>query len=362
MKNKRLFKYKSFVFLVIFSLLFSFSPFFPIQKQAKAIGTLVDAKDTISDSDRGAIARHIITFKTASTTLSGGYFDARLDPNFGDTWVVGDITCSSGTPTKAAARTARCTLAADMSAGQLVTITINNVINPDPGEGNIQSYLIYLTAYSSGALQEQVDLRVAIIDDVVVTAKVSSNLTFRIGNIATSTAINGVTTTGFGATSSLAFGTLSTTASSTLGQQLFVTTNADDGYIVTVEQNHELLSNASSTINSFNNSQDFTGSTTPGAWAIPAGTLDSYNTYGHMGLTVDDSDLNSLGGYSDFTGNKFAGLNNVNPMTIMHHDGPSDGSTQNKGTAKVAYSIQITSLQEAGEYTNTLTYICTPTF
>jgi hypothetical protein len=154
---------------------------------------------------------------------------------------------------------------------------------------------------------------------------------------------------------------LNTAASSTLGQALRVTTNADEGYIVTVEQDHDLVSNSSTTINSFNNSPDYTGTTTPETWTQPLNLLDKYHTYGHMGLTTDDADLSTFS-YSDFTGSQYAGLNNTDLMVIMHHDGPSDGNTQNKGYIKIAYTIEIASLQEAGDYTNTLTYICTPTY
>jgi hypothetical protein len=49
-------------------------------------------------------------------------------------------------------------------------------------------------------------------------------------------------------------------------------------------------------------------------------------------------------------------------MVVMHHDGPADGSTDNKGAANVAYTAEITALQEAGDYESTLTYIATPTF
>lgn len=44
-------------------------------------------------------------------------------------------------------------------------------------------------------------------------------------------------------------------------------------------------------------------------------------------------------------------------------NGPADGSTAHQGRTRVGYKIQIGSLQEAGtDYTNTLTYVATPTF
>jgi hypothetical protein len=124
-----------------------------------------------------------------------------------------------------------------------------------------------------------------------------------------------------------------------------------------------MTSDSGSTINSFNNSQDGTGSTTPGAWAGPSNILDITNTYGHMGMTSDDE---TLSGGDDFnaTGAEayYVGFNATDPVEVMYHTGPADGSTPNKGLANVAYTTEITELQEAGDYENTLTYICTPQY
>jgi hypothetical protein len=359
MKNKNTKKY--IIFILLFSLLFSFVQ---APKQVSA-SSLADAKDTLSTSHRGSIATHTINFKTNTTTPTGGSFDVELDANFGDIVAVGNISCSTGTPTWVSTEVARCLLTNNVPASTS-SITITGVANPLPAFETPTSYFVYLRSYSvvGGAVLERSDVKVAIIDHVVVSAKVTATLVFTISNVPTSTVINGQTMTNFGATSSLNFNTLVPNATSSLGQRLNVTTNADDGYTVTVEQDHELLSNSSSTINSFNNSPDYTGSTTPTGWADPTGILDAYYTYGHMGLTTNDSDLSSLSGYanSDFTGGKFAGLNWTNPKPIMHHNGPSDGTTQNAGVAMVAYAVKITALQEAGDYTNILTYICTPTY
>lgn len=360
MKNRKQKKY--IIFILLFSFIFSFAQ---LPKNAEA-SSLSDVKDTLSTSHRSAVATHTINFTTATTTPNTGYFEVVLDPGFQDSFVEGDITCSTGTPQKPGVRTARCIMTADVPATADHTITINNVVNPETGIETPTSYFVYIKTYSAAGatLLEKADIKVAIIDHVVVTAKVTATLIFTISNVATGTVINGTAMTNFGATSSLNFNTLNVYATSSLGQRLNVTTNADDGYTVTVEQDHELLSNSSSTINSYNNSQDYTGSTTPGGWADPTGTLDYYHTYGHMGLTTDDADLSSLSGYanSDFTGGLWAGLNWTNPKPIMHHDGPSDGTTQNAGKIMVAYAIKVTALQEAGDYTNTLTYICTPTY
>jgi hypothetical protein len=182
-------------------------------------------------------------------------------------------------------------------------------------------------------------------------------LTFGIApvNPASSTnSVNGITVTSTSTPTALSFGTLDPNASSTVAHHLTVTTNADSGYAVTIEQGGELSNAAGATINSFNNSEDGVGSTTPQPWEAPHANLDDDWTYGHMGITSDDEQL--------FTGAQFIGLNSSDPFTVMSHGGPADGTTQSIGSARVAYSVQISALQEAGDYTANLTYICTPTY
>jgi hypothetical protein len=74
-----------------------------------------------------------------------------------------------------------------------------------------------------------------------------------------------------------------------------------------------------------------------------------------MGITSDDTNY--------FGSNLWAGDILVTPRAIYTHNGPVDGTTTGEGTTRVGYQIEISNLQEAGQdYTNTLTYIATPTF
>jgi hypothetical protein len=356
--------------LVIVIILLSMMAMYSYMPDARA-ASITDARDRLTDSDIGVMSGHIISFTTSVPLLVNDRIDVNF-PNDGNPFgnlTSAAFTCPSGTASSAPdAFTIRCTVGGGgLTAGaHVITATTTN---PSSAAFNPGKTLEILTtnALSSHTMREHVFVMVAILSSVTVTAKVTDTLNFIITGLATSTIVNGVATTGSTSPSAINFGTLVVGASSTLGQQLQVTTNADDGYSVTVEQDHELLSNSGSNINSFNNSQDNTGSTSPTTWVAPFGTLDVYNTYGHMGLTTDDADLSTIsgGGFglgADFTGSKYAGLYGSSTMIIMAHNGPADGNTQNKGMAKIAYSVLITPLQEAGDYTNTLTYICTPQY
>ena len=200
------------------------------------------------------------------------------------------------------------------------------------------------------------DTRVAILSHVTVTASVDTSFTFTVTGLPSGTAINGVTTSTTTSATAIAFGTLdpSANASTTAGQRLNVTTNATNGFTVTVKENQHLLSSTGADIDNFKDGAD---TATPTVWTYPLGTLGSENTYGHFGVTSSD-DINT----SEFSGAKFVG-NIVAPRAVFSHNAPSDGTTLGVGQADVAYKIAITSLQEAGtDYTNTLTYVATPTF
>lgn len=341
---------KLIVAIIIFSMMAMYGSV-PLASAA----SLTLAKDVLSDSDLSATATHTVTFTHAINPGAGGYFEVTLPAPFGN---ITTGTCSGGGATSSpTTETFRCTYAGGI-AGGANTITITNVTNPVAAG----SQLILIRTYNSSAVeQEKADVMVAIIDDVTMTATVSATLAFTIAGTSTSAVINGVPVSNNSTATTTPFGTLTVGATSTVGQDLTVTTNADNGYIVTVEQNDELTNTTGSNINSFDNATDGTGTTTPKAWENPDGILDSDWTYGHMGLTINDA--TNVGG-SDYTtgGPLFSGLNGTSTTQVMSHTGPADGVTQNKGKASVLYQVQIHALQEAGDYTSTLTYICTPTY
>jgi len=348
-------KTKSRVALVAFLVFSLLAVYFQLNVISRVeAASLTNAKVTLSDSDLSATATSTVQFTIGVALYENEYAQVVYPSQFSLTGA--SVTCPSNMTASSTGQIVECVVDAGqtIATSSALTITMKNVVNPS----SAGSYTINIyTRESDGTEKESSNVKVYIIDDVTVTASVDASLTFTVSGVDSGTVINGVTTTGSSTATSLAFGTLNTSASSTLGQQLTVSTNATNGYVVTVQQDQELTSAAGANINSFNNSPDGTGSTTPVAWEAPRGELDNTYTYGHMGLTTDDSD-SGLG----FDGSKYAGLNSTDPMTIMKHNGPADGSTQNKGLAKVAYTIEITDLQEAGDYQNTLTYICTPTY
>ncbi len=197
----------------------------------------------------------------------------------------------------------------------------------------------------------------AVLPAVTVTAAVDTTLTFTVTGVASGQSVNGTTTSTTTTSTAIGFGVLASGTPVVAAQDLAVTTNAQNGFIVTVRETQNLTSSNGADIDLF---QDGSATATPIAWTSPTASLGVENSYGHFGLTSDDADLNS----GEFIANKWAGnFFSTTTRTIFSHTGPSDGTTQNVGRARIGYQIQVSSLQEAAtDYSNQLIYVCTPTF
>jgi hypothetical protein len=343
---------------------------------------LTSISDTLSDSDVSVVSDHTIVFTVPTSTLNGVQAGETITVTFPggfdlSTVTFGDIDFSidgvdqtlaaadSGAVWGAAVATQVLTLTSDsgtVSAAEVIEIKIgtnasggaNQIVNSTAG-----SHEIVVTA---GAIDVG-KTRVAIIDNVFVTAIVDTAFNFVIGNTATNTEVisGGATTTGFGGTTTIDFGKLVAGVPEILAQTLQVTTNSRNGFVVTVQNDGNLKSSTGAIIDNFLEGSDIADTGTD--WASPVPVITDYTSWGHWGLASNDDDLNSLGGFygAEFGTSYIAA--STTAREVFHHDGPSDGSTDDKGLVNVWYQIEITPLQEAADdYTTTLTYIATPTF
>jgi hypothetical protein len=337
---------------------------------------LTFVSDTLTDSNVSVVSNHTIQFTLASTSagvIAGGNLTVTFPAGFNlGSVAFGDIDMLVNGAQQTLAASAASGVWGVAVAGQVLTITSNNttiaasstviikigtnatsgatgvnrITNPTAG-----SYELVITAGASDTGRT----RVAIINNVQVSAIVNTSFTFTIAGLATSTSVNGTTTTGSSTATKLAFGVLTAGQQKILAQQLSVTTNAQHGFVVTVQQDQNLQSANGADIDGF---KDGAYTNTPTAWTSPTNVITNENTWGHWGLTSEDSDLNS-----DEFGTALFVAASTSPRQVFSHTGPADGTTTDKGTTKVGYEIEITPLQEAADdYTNVLTYIATPTF
>jgi hypothetical protein len=314
--------------------------------------SLTSASDLLSSSDRSVVATNTLSFYVhpgATALVAGDSINVTFPAGFSNITAVGQITCPGGMGVAMSAKVATCNVVGPYSGS--TTVIVAGLTNP----AVVGSQTIQVTTVHAAATVESVNVMVAITDHVTVSASVPSTLSFVISPLATSTTINGAVTTGASATTTIGFGNLVVGTSSIIGQQLSVTTNANYGYMVTVDQNQDLTSMSGTTIHAF---KDSVASTTAQAWTSPLGTIDVPTTYGHLGVTSDDTQLST----NQFGANTWKGFVSSNPMEVMYHTGPVNGAVQGKGTTSVAYRVEISPLQAAGDYTNTLTYVATPIY
>jgi len=185
----------------------------------------------------------------------------------------------------------------------------------------------------------------AIDDSSIVTATVPSSLTFTVAGVSSGAACANsggnasVTTT----SSTIPFGTYTGAATKIACQTLTVSTNATNGYVVTVEQNQVMTSGGGDTMKAFSGTYG-----TPTTWATPPGL----GTESYFGFTTDDTD------YSNFQTAKYGSFAaDETPYNIAVETDPVADEVN-----VMSYQLEVTDLQESGIYTNNIMYVATAIF
>lgn len=354
---------------------------FPVLRFAEA-ANVTSFSNTLSDSAPSVVSDHTIVFTTPTGVANGEtitldfsdgpFVVGSVDHTDIDVETTGDFSVAAdctGTDEVSAAFGGT-TLTLTLCAGDGAAIAANGTTTIEIGlnatadaTGDAQltnpaagSYQIPLTAGSA----DTGETRVAIVDAVTVTATVDTIFTFTVNAVAGGTSVNTSDTTGGPTTpTTIPFGELEADTASTAAQNLEVSTNASNGFVVTVAADQQLQSANGADIDGF---VDGNYTTTPTAWASPSASPTLENEWGHWGLSSDDATLTA--GLSDLYsgGDSFVSAS-TSPVEVFRHDGPTDGSVSGEGTANVIYKVEVTALQEAADdYTATLTYVATPVF
>ena len=347
---------------------------------------ITNYSNTLSDSDPTAISSHTLAYTTSTAATAAQTIDFGYSDDWDFSVLAGgvdatDFTVNSGTMTIVDSCTAAANevtpSASDTGGSKGFTLTVcasdtipagsfsitvgdgaaggaDDIINPST-EGS-QEITLGGTQVDSGAT------RVFIINNIDMTATVPTSFTFTI--LGTGSGLAGAnseptTTTVSTNATTIPWGTIQAGTEYAAAHTLSVGTNASNGFSVTLEQDANLTNASSDDIDLF---IDGAATAAPASWAAPTGTLGTEDTYGHYGITSEDSDLNG----DEFAAALYAG-NIASPREVFSHTGVSDGQTNGTGTADigatvVGYKIEISALQEAGDYSNVLTYIATPTF
>lgn len=328
---------------------------------------LLEVSNTLTDSGPEALSGHFFSFEipTGSSVAAANDIVITFDPLFLNVTGVSDtdvtVRVDGGAPVNISANFAAgaTTITFDgvtAAQNQVITVEIDPGIIENPL--TVQSYEFLITV--ANATSDTGRTEIAIVDYVVVSAEVETSFIFTVSGTTTGVTVNATSTNGSSTATTIPFGVIDAGNIYTIAQELRVTTNAANGFTVTVEQDGNLRSATGADIDGFSNG---TYVNTPVAWSAPTNSLLLENTWGHWGLTSNDS--NNGTGADEFTsggGNKWVAASTT-PRAIFQHNDPADGLTQDYGYALVGYQVQITPLQEAGDdYTTTLMYIATPSF
>ena len=348
---------------------------FPVLQFAEA-ANVTTFTNTLTDSAPAVVSDHEIRFVTPTGVAAGETIVLTFDALFLGIAALdaGDIDLDiNGTDTTLAATEAGATwgvttdatsitLTSDtgvVEAGDTVIIQIglnaaggaNQITNPAVG-----SYPINATVGSA----DTGETRVAIVEAVTVTATVDTIFTFTVQSVGVGVDVNGIgadDTSEATTATTIPFGELAADTAKTAAQNLDVSTNAANGFVVTVQVDQQLTSSNGADIDGF---ADGSFTNVPATWASPNQQLGQENEYGHWGLSTTDDSL--LSGAAFANGVNFVSASTT-PVEVFHHTGPADAQTADQGRATVIFKVEVSALQEAAEdYTATLTYVATPVF
>jgi hypothetical protein len=164
--------------------------------------------------------------------------------------------------------------------------------------------------------------------------------------------VNGATTNITTTATTIPFGTLSSGSPKIGAHDLTVTTNALNGYTITVKGTTSPVLNSGG-----QNIDEFTGTNaTPTTWSSPAGSSASVNT-GFFGYTTNDATLGT-GTAARFTtsGPKWAGTT-TSPLEVAY-----SASQVTAEVTRVGWEAEVNALQPQGSYTGTVILVATPTY
>ena len=333
---------------------------------------LTNASDTLETSLPSTEAAHTIVFRNPtalSGTGGGGNDEIRLsfeaDFSFG-TLAAGDISVDTGgtgaSPSWASYTTGVITVvsplitiplgSADITATTWVRVTVgdtNKVSNPSGsvcGAGNNSNICTIVASTTDGGgspTYDSLNLRVAIVSGVTITANLDTSLSFAIAG--------GICDSGSVTATSVDFGTVIPSTAEACTQTLTVTTNAAGGYTTTTIANAQLTSGT-------DNIDWFTGTNdTPAAWSSPAGGTPNVNT-GFLGYHTNDGVLGTGNTTRFSAADTYAGWDTTTAYEIAYSDGPVTSEA-----ITMTYKIEANALQPTGNYSGTtITYVSTPIF
>ena len=322
---------------------------------------------------------------TADSTVNNGFdFNTITTTNItcptGANWSKTSATAGSGS-----GHTVVCTTNSEVAASTSLTVVVGDgtkgLVNPAPiysghTQGLADTYTITIATRDSGDLEiDSVDVKAAPVEAVLVSATVDETLTFQVQAVNSGATACGQTVDATTTAYSVPWGILSTADTfKEAAQQLTVSTNADGGYTVKIEENDQMGKNGVACTGNggegVNCIQDTTCSASGCDESTGYGWTDAA-TYRGLGYSLQDSDgsdaafvynsddpCSTTAGTGSFCAKQIADIAaSETKATIMSNTGPV-----NSKDIYVCYRIAISGTQPAGYYYNKVKYTATATF
>lgn len=229
---------------------------------------------------------------------------------------------------------------------------------------------IYTVALG-GTVTDSGNAMVAIIEGVTVSATVTESLSFSMTGVTVasctgdSSSTPGTVRDTSGSSTTIPFGTLSSANLFFIGcHRLSVSTNAATGFSTTIEENKPLHTSGSSTISDTTCDSTCSESATS-TWATETNNGFGYSCENISGNGLCSNGSGSLGGvkqYRNIACTGGTGADNCNAALDTKQTFMSTTSPVNAQDVRLHYKVSISGTQAAGVYSNTVTYIATPTF
>jgi hypothetical protein len=249
------------------------------------------------------------------------------------TWTIG------GTPTNGRIQLLNASNTGSPSAA--ATVNFNTITNPSISGSNQNTFYVRITTYSAANWTGALDAGVvagSVTNQIQVTAQVDESLNF--------CAFQTGSTCSGGTGTTVALGTLSSSAATTGTSKLVAGTNAGSGYTI-----------------------QYIGATLTGPSTIAAtGTTGATSTTGtaQFGMNLVSNSSPSVGaaasGGTGAASTNYATANTFSFVASSLTQVASAASSSADTVYTVSYLANISSNQQAGAYSTTLTYICTATF
>ncbi len=251
------------------------------------------------------------------------------------------------------------------------TAAAQQPINPAPSStsktaGVADTYTFYVDHLDSGYnLIDSTQGKIAVIESVRVTATVEPRIELTIAGMGVGTSSCGLPASVTATAVTVPLGSLSITNFTNAAQSLTVSTNADGGYAVTALESDQLSKIIGTGLDTGVYIADTPGDTTTAShttadeWVSTAVKGFGYSLDNSNAASIEFEYTSTTGGCDGvFCAKQFADNNAAEAAQTLF----SSTTVANSELAYVCYRAIIGATQEAGTYTNAVTYIASATF